>query len=325
MKVLFFLRWLAVLIVVSASMGKAVAEQGGDLLPQADPAVVEVGIYLSDIPSITFKEKKFQVDFKVFFRWEDGAINPAETFEIVNGHIDNKELVVTKKVGSMNYALVRVEATIHRNFDMSRYPMDAQAIKIQMEDRSGRLVYQEDKANSDTNPKISVPGWVLGKAETYASTTKYKTTYGDPSLASGSVSVVPRLTMAVAMQRAGNAFLVKNFSLMILAAYCAFAAFLVRADHIDARLAFSLSAVFIASNTQGLLAASLPDGEGLTLGDVFYQTTVLFIVLSVVGSVRTFRDFLSGDEARAIMHSTRYAIALSLLYPATLLLISRLF
>ena len=286
---------------------------------------VETGIYLSDIPSITFKDKKFQADFKVFFRWKDDAVNPVDSFEIVNGHIDNKELVVKKKIGNINYASAHVEATIHRNFDLSHYPMDNQVIKIQLEDRSGTLVYAADTQNSDVNPKINMPGWTLGKPETYASTTKYKTTYGDPSQSSGAESSVPRLTMAVELHRAGNAFLLKNFSMMILAAYCAFAAFLVRADYIDARLAFSLSAVFIASSTQGVLAGSLPDGEGLTLGDLFYQTTVLFIVISVAGSVRTFRDFLSGDEALSIRHSTRYAIALSLLYPAVLLAISKFY
>ena len=225
----------------------------------------------------------------------------------------------------MNYASAHVEATIHRNFDLSRYPMDEQALKIQIEDRSGTVVYKADAEGSDVNGKINLPGWILSKQGVYSSMTKYNTNYGDPSLAKGESASVPRLTMAVDATRSSNAFFLKSFSMLFLAAYCAFAAFLIRSDHIDARLAFSLSAVFIASATQGLLSSNLPDGEGLTLGDLFYEVTMVFIVVSVAGSIRTFRDFLGGHEDLSIKHSNRYALVLSALYPLVLLAIFKYF
>ena len=61
------------------------------------------------------------------------------------------------------------------------------------------------------------------------------------------------------------------------------------------------------------------------MGDLFYQVTMAFIVISVAGSIRTFRDFLAGDEGLAQKNSGRYAVALAVLYPLSLFVIAKVF
>lgn len=65
--------------------------------PVAAPRSVDVGIYLNNIPSVSLKEKKFQADFSIWFRWTGDDLDPLESFTLVNGHIDSKDGVVKKK------------------------------------------------------------------------------------------------------------------------------------------------------------------------------------------------------------------------------------
>lgn len=122
-------------------------------------------------------------------------MDPLETFEIVNGHIYSRDAVVKKKIGNVNYALCRVGATVYRNFDLSRYPLDKQTLKIQIEGTKSSeadMMYRPDKANIAVSPKIDIAGWHIAKVDSYESVTTYPTNYGDISLPNNAESKVPR-------------------------------------------------------------------------------------------------------------------------------------
>ena len=280
------------------------------------PTTDDVGIYLNNIPAVNLKEKKFQVDFNIWFRWKGDGVNPLENFEIVNGHIDSKDAPVKKKIGDINYGVHRVEATIFRNFALSKYPLDNHLLKIQIEDTSSDsndLIFQPDKSNSGVSPKIDVAGWNITKFDSYASVTKYATNFGDISKASAQ-SLHPRYTFSVELKRAGHGNFIKVFSMLFMAAGLAFCAFRVRADYIDARIAFAASGVFLAVLTQNTLSTSLPESDSFGMADQLYNLTMVFIVLSFLACVQTFKIIISGDELRANKYSFWLGIWLPVVY-----------
>jgi hypothetical protein len=289
----------------------------------SSPQVIDVGIYLNNIPSISLKEKKFQVDFVIWFRWTGDEINPVETFSIFNGHIDAKDGVITKKIGDTRYASAHVEATIFRNFDVAHYPLDNQALKIQIEDSKadGRVVtYKPDKDNTNISSKITVPGWAVGQFDSYGSVTSYKTNYGDVSLAKNTETRIPRYTFAIDLKRSGHGYFLKYFSMLFLAAALTLAGFAVSSDLIDTRFFLSTSAIFMAAITGGSLSTSLPETDEFGMGDQLYHMTMGFIFAVTMIFIYLHKAALS-EPARAARLSARWGAGLAFGYVAATLLI----
>ncbi len=301
--------WLAVLLLLALPGLTCAAVQ--------TPKTVDVGIYLSNIPSVNLKEKKFQASFYIWFRWTGNEINPMENFGIVNGHIDSKEALNQKKIGNINYASCKVEATIYRNFDLSRYPLDHHALKIQIEDNqysSADIAYRPDRENAGLSQKINVPGWVIGKFDSYVSSTAYPTNYGDISLSKNAESSFPRYTFSVDLKRGGYGSFIKLFSMLFLAAALSLCAFRIRSDHIDARFALVVSGVFLAALTQSTLASSLPENDSFCMADQLYNVTMGFILLVFIACIHTFNMYVGGAKEKANRLSRLHGIVFLVCY-----------
>lgn len=287
------------------------------------PRVVDVGIYLNNVPQVNLKEKLFQADFYLWFRWQGDDLNPMESFEIVNGSVDAKEGLVTKKIGNTHYAAARISATIHRNFNVSRFPLDNQPLKIQIEETSsssGEVVFRADKQSSGFSPKIDVPGWRTASFEDYVSVTTYPTNYGDISLPA-TKSQYPRYTFKINLMRAGWGNFIKLFSILFLAAGLAFCAFRIQSESIDARIALAASAVFMAVLTQSALSTSLPESDAFGMADQLYNTTMAYIVITFLAIIHTFRMQLAGNDSGADRVSCITGWVLSVSYTAACALI----
>lgn len=280
------------------------------------PREVEVGIYVNNIPAVNLKEKKFQVDFNVWFRWKGDDINPVETFKIFNGHVDVKDVVEKKKIGDINYASAHVEATIYRNFNVDRYPLDSESLKIQIEDskRDGNAItFAADKVNSNISSKLTVPGYIVRNFESYNSVTSYNTNYGDTSLGQEAVAKYPRFTFSIELVRPGYKFFFKYFSVLFLAAALTFLAFWISVDMIDTRFWIVTSAYFLAAITGSALQSTMPETESFGLGDMLYNLTMIFIFISTAVMIHNHKVF-SANDARAHRLTVLWGLGLPIAY-----------
>ena len=281
------------------------------------PTVVDVGLFLNNVPSVMLKERKFQVDFNVWFRWTGDAVNPLESFEVVGGHIDLKEELVKKKTGNVNYGLYKIVATINYNFDLAKYPLDDHALKIQIEDvkrGSSEMVYRVDTVNTNVSPNVHVPGWETGLFKATTAITHYPTNYGDPEAAKATESNYSRFTFSLDLLRNGYGNFLKLFSMLFFAGGIAFFAFLVRADHLDGRLALIVSGIFMAAITANMISSSLPESDSFDMAERLYFATMAFIFATCLGTLHTFKIFLAGNEVKANLMSRRLAITLPIVY-----------
>ena len=281
------------------------------------PVVVDVGLFLNNVPSVMLKERKFQVDFNVWFRWTGDAVNPLEGFEVVGGHIDLKEELVKKKTGNVNYGLYKIVATINYNFDLAKYPLDDHALKIQIEDvkrDSSELVYRADTATTNVSPKVHVPGWDTGHSEATTAITHYPTNYGDPEAAKSTESNYSRFIFSLDLIRNGYGNFLKLFSMLFFAGGIAFFAFRVRSDYLDGRLALIVSGIFMAAITANMISSSLPESDSFDMAEKLYFATMAFIFATCLGSLHTFKIFLAGNEEKANLLSRRLGMALPVAY-----------
>ena len=72
---------------------------------------------------------QFSLDFWLWFRWKDDARKPYETFELTNGRIDSRQIERVDKVGDVNYACLRVQATFTCFWNVARFPLGRQKLR----------------------------------------------------------------------------------------------------------------------------------------------------------------------------------------------------
>lgn len=256
---------------------------------RAQPAEVIVGTYVNKIQDVSFRDNKYTLDFYVWFRWKaEGALagyKPLESFEIINGRVDNKTSVVEKKIGDVNYASARVSATISENWELTNFPFDWHRTKVLIEDSANSsqdLLFVADKTNSRLGDEIEMAGW---RASGFASEVQrklYRTNYGDTSLPTDAQSEYSRYVIAWNIDREGWGTAVKLLSTVILATAVAFVSFMVKPSDLDARFGMGVGALFAVAASEFIVSASVPDSASLTVADRVHMVALACIFLTLL-------------------------------------------
>jgi hypothetical protein len=256
---------------------------------QARPAEVIVGTYINKILDLNFRENRYTLDFYVWFRWKaQGALadyKPLDSFEIINGRIDNKSSVVEKKIGDINYASARITATISETWDLTDFPFDGHRPQVRIEDSAltaADLTFVADKTNSRLGDEIDMAGWKAGNFESAIQPWLYRTNYGDISLPTDAQSEYSRYLISWDLDRVGWGTAVKLLSTVILATGVAFVSFMVKPSDLDARFGMGVGALFAVAASAFVVSASVPDSASLTVADKMHMVALGFIFLTLL-------------------------------------------
>jgi hypothetical protein len=189
-----------------------------------EPVKVMVGAYINDIQLLDFKTNNYAVDLYVWFRWKAPDLDPSKTMEFMNRYAsdDNQRDELYAKPEAMPdgslYAIIRYQGRFSTNFALENYPFDTQELTVVMEDTisgADKEVYVPDGANAVTlDPKITLPGFRVGKPTIMVSENTYPTNFGDISEPSG--DTYSRLTLSIPVTRPVVAMSIKTFIPIVL-------------------------------------------------------------------------------------------------------------
>lgn len=258
---------------------------------RAEPQQVVVGTYINKIQDLNFKENKYALDFYLWFRWKaEGTLadyKPVESFEIINGKIENKSSIDEKKIGDLNYASVRVSATMSENWLLGQYPFDAHSMKVNIEDSrftTKDMVFVADKTNSRLGDEIDMAGWGASNFAAEIKSKVYRTNYGDISQPADARSEYSRFTFAMDIHRDSFGSALKLLSTVLLATAVAFVAFMVKPSDLDARFGMGVGALFAVAASAFIAASSVPDSGVMTVADMVHMIALAFIFASLLVS-----------------------------------------
>lgn len=307
------MRWFALLAALAGLLCGTVA--------QAAPSAVTIGSYVKEVRDLDFRANKYTMDFFIWFRWKETEAfknyKPLESFELVNGKIEDKSSVVEKVVNGEHYASARIVATINEPWDLVSYPFDRHRIKIAIEDSNlvaGDMVFVADQSNSRLGDEMSIAGWVASNFATQVSTMTYLTNYGDPSLSSEARSDFSRFSFALDLDRQtfGSAF--KLLSTVLLATAVAFVAFMVKPSDLDARFGMGVGSLFAVAASAFVAAGSVPDSGVMTLADHMHMVALAFIFVSLLISAVALKFEVNGREELAFKIDRVVLVAMPLVF-----------
>jgi hypothetical protein len=273
---------------------------------RATPAEVIVGTYINKVQDLSFRENRYTVDFYIWFRWKaKGALadyKPLDSFEIVNGRIDNKSGVVEKKIGDINYATARIVATIAETWDLANFPFDWHRSQMRIED-SGLtaldLQFVIDKANSRLGDEIAIAGWRASNFGSEVQRRLYQTNYGDISLPTDKQSEFSRYVVSWNLDREGSGAAFKLLSTVLLATAVAFVSFMVKPSDLDARFGMGVGGLFAVAASAFIVSSSVPDSASLTVADRLHMVALGCIFFTLLVSALCLRLEVRGREELA--------------------------
>lgn len=279
---------------------------------------VQVGAFILRLRNVSPRDASYDVDMWMWFRWSGSDIRPDLTFELANGIITNTPVSQLEEDMGMNYATMRVQATIFHDFDVRRFPMDDHQISIQIEDSQldeASLIYVADVEATALDPQVMVPGWEVTKQDPFVQSHVYNTSYGLRG-ADSDTATYSRVTIPINLDRTGYGTLFKSFWVSLLAVILGLLAFLVKSDDLDARFGMGVGSIFAASANAFILSDTLPQTNFITLAEQVNLIAVGVIFLSVFISIWSLRlryadrdeDSLRLDRNALIVFAVVYVV-----------------
>ncbi len=256
---------------------------------RAEPklTLVTIGTYVNQIPTMSVKENRFQADFYVWFRWT-GDLKPYESFELANGRIESRQLVLKELKTGEHYAVLRCQATIIRFWDLRRFPFDDHRLSLEIEDSASEdhlLRYVADAENSALSPELQLPGWQPSGGAATVDAHVYKTNYGDLTLPKGAESRYSRFTFSFDAKRFGPGPFFKLFFALWVAVLIAMLSLFILPSEGGPRLGFGVGAIFASVGASYVISNNLPTTAFLTTAEKVNVLTVACVFVTLACSV----------------------------------------
>lgn len=262
---------------------------------EADVSKTTIGAYVNGIHSIDLKTGTVDLDLYVWLR-SNGKRNLLDSLEVMNGSIKERSAVVSRKVGVENYYSMRIAVTAFQHYELSKFPLDKQTLKIYFEDAeedNTLMQFIPDEVNTKIGKSVTLPGWKIGNPRISVRPNGYDTNYGDTSMGIDSSSY-SRATLEIPIDREGVGFFFKLFSTVFLSAGVAFLSFYIRPINLDPRFGLGVGGIFAVVASNFVLSSMLPETHEITMGEALLITTIASIFLALLESVVSLKLWESG-------------------------------
>ncbi|MFN8249749.1 MAG: hypothetical protein U0T68_12410 [Ferruginibacter sp.] len=280
------------------------------------PDTVQVGIYITSIHDIDFKQKEYTTTFWVWFRYKRREFNFLENIEIPQAKTFSKSFSTIDSSRGDYYVLMKIQGVMKDSWKTENFPFDRQKLRFSIENSqfdNSSLVFMPDKSGKNYDPKFTLRGWAVDSCIKVVDTKIYETSFGDTQLEKPQ-SAYSAFKVRLAIHRnAGNLFW-KLFLGMYVAWLIAFVCFFIHADSIDSRFGLSVGALFAVIGNKYIVDSALPETTTFTLVDILHELTLLFILLITSATAYSLKLNKNGLTAKARRFDLVTAITILLLY-----------
>jgi hypothetical protein len=252
----------------------------------AAPQEVRVGVHLRNVESVDLINDSYHLNFVLWMKWK-GELDPTKTYRFVNlleawaltalPAFDEPQTLAD----GWRYQRFNVEARFFHKFQLGPYPLDAQQVVLELEDvrhPKEALTYVAEP-DSQVEPGLVVPGWVVGKQLQEVVTAK---TSNGSSAAPFEAS---RYRFGVTLQRPARLMIFTMMPPVLLVLLCCFAVFFLRPQHVDARIGTVITALLAIVFLQLAFTDDLPWLGDSVLLDQLFNYSYLMMTAALVQCV----------------------------------------
>lgn len=300
--------FLSILFIMSCTAVTAQAQQ--------KPDTVRVGIYITSIHNIDFREKEYTINFWLWMKYRNPAFNFVDNLEVPQAKTVEKSFSTIDSSGEEIYMQMKLQCVMKDSWRITNFPFDRQTLRLSFENSqfdSRFLVFAADTVGNHFDPRFTLRGWTIDSCMISTSTRIYETAFGDESFAQPRTEY-SSFRVRLGIHRDATGLFWKVFLGMYLAFLIAYICFFIHTDGIDSRFGLSVGSLFAVIGNKYIIDSSLPESTTFTLVDMLHGLTLFFIFTIISATAYSLKLVKRNQQAKAHRFDMTMAILLLIVY-----------
>jgi len=274
MKNIFVVAFSTICLLLSANKAQA----------QEAPDTVKVGIYITSIHDIDFKQKEYAITFWLWLKYKNKDFDFMQNLEVPQAKSVTRSFATTDTSDNQVYLLMKMQCIMKDSWRIRNFPFDKQRLRLSIENSqfdSKSLVFVPDTVGKNYDPRFTLSGWRINNCNISVGVKAYETTFGDPTLTVPHSEYSSFKAVLNISRDAGGLFW-KMFLGMYIAFLIAYVCFYIHADGMDSRFSLSVGSIFAVIGNKYIIDSSLPESTSFTLVDTLHGLTLfcIFVIIS---------------------------------------------
>ena len=294
-------RLLFILVLILPGLKTVAAIPDSTEGQPAAPDTVTVGIYMTSIHNIDFRQKEYSFNLWLWLKYRRPEFDFLQNLEVPMAKTFEKSYATTDTLEDGRiYVLMKLQCVMKGTWRIQNFPFDRQKLRFAIENSkydTRDLIFVADTAGKHYG-QYFLFGWEKDSLILKTDIRKYETSFGDPSLKSNK-SEYSTFRMTLDFHRDSMELFLKLFIGMYIAFLIAYCCLYIHADNIDSRLSLSVGSLFAVVGNKYIIDSSLPESTTFTLVDTLHGITMIFVLLVVITSIYALKLTKSGQEKKA--------------------------
>ena len=249
------------------------------------PDTVKVGIYITSIHDIDFKQKEFTVNFWIWLSYKNPSFDFAKNLEVPAAKTVTRSFDTTTVSDDGVFMQMKLQCVMKDSWRINNFPFDQQRLRLTIENSqfdSRYLVFVPDTVGSHFDRRFTLSGWRIDSCVLSSGIKEYETAFGDESMAKPHTEY-GSFRVRLVIKRDASGLFWKMFLGMYIAFLIAYICFYIHPDGIDSRFGLSVGSLFAVVGNKYIIDSSLPESTSFTLVDMLHGLT-LFFIFSVIAA-----------------------------------------
>jgi hypothetical protein len=252
---------------------------------------VKVGIYITSIHDIDFKQKEYAVKFWLWLKYKNKDFNFLQNLEVPQAKTVEKSFSTVDSSGNQIYMMMKLQCVMKDSWRIGNFPFDRQSLRLAIENSqydSHSLVFVADTVGQHFDPRFTLRGWTIDSCILATGIKQYETGFGDESLARPHTEY-STFRVRLSIKRDASGLFWKMFLGMYIAFLIAYMCFYIHTDSIDSRFGLSVGSLFAVIGNKYIIDSSLPESTSFTLVDTLHGLTLFFIFAVITATAYSLR------------------------------------
>jgi hypothetical protein len=265
------------------------------------PDTVSVGIYITSIHDIDFKQKEYAVNFWLWLRYKNKDFDFMQNLEVPQAKNVTKSFATVDSSGDDIYMQMKLQCTMKDSWRIDNFPFDRQTLRISFENSqfdSRYLIFYPDTIGQHFDPRFTLRGWTIDSCLISTGTKAYETAFGDKSFGKPHTEY-SSFRVRLSIKRDAGGLFWKMFLGMYIAFLIAYICFYIHADGIDSRFGLSVGSLFAVVGNKYIIDSALPESTSFTLVDTLHGLTLFSIFIVITATTWSLKLVKQGKHKKA--------------------------
>lgn len=249
------------------------------------PDTVHVGVYVTSIHDIDFKQKEYAIQLWLWLKYKNKALDFEKNLEIPMAKTVERSFSTIDTSDNEVYLQMKLQCVMRDSWRIGNFPFDHQTLRFSIENSqfdSSALVFVPDTVGQHYDRRFTLNGWRIDSCILSSGIKLYETGFGDESL-SRPRTEYSAFRLRLSITRDATGLFWKMFLGMYIAFLIAYVCFYIHSDGMDSRFSLSVGALFAVIGNKYIIDSSLPESTSFTLVDTLHGLT-LFCILIIISS-----------------------------------------